>query len=130
MSNECYRLAFYLSGASDRALVATRSTPTSSPTAPGGCSTSGPTTSPIYHRHLERVAGHRRRGCSRSACTRAARSTCGSTTSGPTAVLVGVDIDEAAIRMADPRRTIVLGDQADPEFLRSVVDQPRARSTS
>lgn len=42
---------------------------------------------------------------------------------GPRAVLVGVDIDEAAIRMADPGRTIVLGDQADPEFLRSVVEQ-------
>jgi hypothetical protein len=42
---------------------------------------------------------------------------------GPGAVLVGVDVDEAAIRMADPGRTIVLGDQADPEFLASVVAQ-------
>jgi hypothetical protein len=40
---------------------------------------------------------------------------------GPSAVLVGIDVDEAAVRMSDPRRTIALGDQADPDFLRSVV---------
>jgi hypothetical protein len=40
---------------------------------------------------------------------------------GPSASLVGVDIDEAS-QLSNPDRTILLGDQADPEFLASVVE--------
>jgi hypothetical protein len=40
---------------------------------------------------------------------------------GSSAILVGVDIDEAAARLAGPRRTVLIGDQADPDFLASIV---------
>lgn len=39
---------------------------------------------------------------------------------GPQARVVGIDIDEAAVRAAGDQHTVVLGDQSDPEFLRSV----------
>jgi hypothetical protein len=42
---------------------------------------------------------------------------------GPDATLVGIDIDETAAALAGPRRTVAIGDQADPAFLASVVER-------
>jgi 23S rRNA U2552 (ribose-2'-O)-methylase RlmE/FtsJ len=42
---------------------------------------------------------------------------------GPEAELVGLDIDEAAVRAVKGRFPIVLGDQADPDVLRSINDE-------
>ena len=39
---------------------------------------------------------------------------------GPDAVIVGVDIDDAAVRADQGRFVVELGDQADPEFLRGL----------
>ena len=39
------------------------------------------------------------------------------------AKLVGIDIDPDAAMLADPRMTVIIGDQADPAFLASVVDR-------
>ncbi len=42
---------------------------------------------------------------------------------GPSTVLIGVDIDEDTSRLASPARTILIGDQGDPDFLRTVVER-------
>jgi hypothetical protein len=42
---------------------------------------------------------------------------------GPQVTLVGVDIDEAARAATDPRHAVEIGDQTDPEFLRSVAER-------
>jgi hypothetical protein len=121
LSNECYRLAFYLSRASVALsenqlfahFVANRS---------------GPLLDkwihyfPIYERHL---GPYRNRD---ARLLEIGISSGGSLELweryfGPSMTLVGIDIDEAVLVDNDPGRTIVIGDQADPEFLRAVVDQ-------
>jgi cephalosporin hydroxylase len=42
---------------------------------------------------------------------------------GPSATLVGVDIDDTAALMAGPNRTVLIGDQSDPDFLHAVVQR-------
>ncbi|MGY1835198.1 class I SAM-dependent methyltransferase [Blastococcus sp. SYSU DS0510] len=42
---------------------------------------------------------------------------------GPDAVLVGADIDERAQQVAAPDHVVEIGDQTDPEFLRSLVEK-------
>lgn len=120
MSNECYRLAFYLSGAS-YPLVANPLYAYFLAHRTGRLLDKWVHYFPIYHRHLERWRGKAPRVLE-IGVYQGGGLDLWEHYLGPTAVLVGLDIDEAAIRMADPRRTIVLGDQADPEFLRSLVE--------
>jgi cephalosporin hydroxylase len=42
---------------------------------------------------------------------------------GPGAELVGLDIDENARAASDPRHVVLIGDQADEEFLRRVIEK-------
>lgn len=42
---------------------------------------------------------------------------------GPAATLVGIDIDEKAALLAGSQRTILIGDQADRDFLGAIVEQ-------
>lgn len=42
---------------------------------------------------------------------------------GPAAILVGIDIDEKAALLAGSHRTVVIGDQANRDFLGSIVEQ-------
>jgi hypothetical protein len=121
LSNECYRLAFYLGqdsvALSENALfayfVAYRS---------GRLLDKWIHYFPIYEKHL---APYRDRGVrlleigvyqggSLDMWTRYL---------GEAATVIGIDIDEAALRLADPGRTVIIGDQADPDFLRSVDEQ-------
>jgi hypothetical protein len=121
MANECYRLAFYLSGAS----TALSSNPLYAYFAAhraGRLLDKWVHYFEVYHHHLERWRGRAPRVLE-IGVYQGGSLDLWEHYFGPSAVLVGVDIDEAALHLADPRRTILLGDQADPEFLRSVVDQ-------
>lgn len=119
--NECYRLAFYVSGASAELsrnplyayFLAHRS---------GRLLDKWVHYFEIYDRHLARWRGQAPRVLE-IGVYQGGSLDLWEHYLGPRAVLVGVDIDESAIRMADPGRTIVLGDQADADFLRSVVDR-------
>jgi hypothetical protein len=119
--NECYRLAFYLSGASTALsrnelyafFLAHRT---------GRLLDKWPHYFPIYDRHLRRWKGGAPRVLE-IGVYQGGSLDLWEHYLGPGAVLVGVDINESAVRMADPRRTILLGDQSDPEFLRSVVHE-------
>ena len=42
---------------------------------------------------------------------------------GSSAKLVGVDIDPDAAAQADPRMTVIIGDQSDPRFLASLIER-------
>lgn len=42
---------------------------------------------------------------------------------GPAATVVGLDIDPRCARLADPDTIVVIGDQGDPEVLRSLVNR-------
>jgi hypothetical protein len=120
LSNECYRSAFYLSGASYE-LAANPLYAYFLAHRTGGLLDKWVHYFPIYHRHLERWRGRAPRVLE-IGVYQGGGLDLWEHYLGRSAVLVGADIDEAAIRMADPRRTIVLGDQADPEFLRSLVE--------
>ena len=119
--NECYRLAFYLSGASadlaDNPLYAYFLAHRS-----GRLLDKWVHYFAVYHRHLERWRGRRPRVLE-IGVYQGGSLDLWDHYFGPGATLVGIDIDEAAVRMADPSRTVVLGDQADPAFLRSVVER-------
>jgi hypothetical protein len=118
--NECYRAAFYLG---DRwpelaenplfaYFLANRS---------GGVLHKWPHYFPIYHRHLERYRGRPVRvleiGVYRGGGLSMWRRYF-----GPEAVIVGADIDDAAVRATQGRFVVELGDQADPAFLRHLHD--------
>ncbi|MET0727310.1 MAG: class I SAM-dependent methyltransferase [Acidimicrobiales bacterium] len=119
LSNECYRLAFYLSDASAdltenelyRYFLAHRS---------GRLLDKWVHYFPIYERHLAKLKDTAPtlleigvyRGGSLDMWRRYF---------GDSVKLIGIDIDPTAAELADPRSTVVLGDQADPEFLRTLV---------
>jgi hypothetical protein len=119
LSNECYRLAFYLSGASEqltdnelfRYFLSHRS---------------GPLLDkwvhyfPIYERHLARWRG-RWPAILEIGVYRGGSLDMWRGYFGESVKVVGIDIDPIAAELSDPRSTIVLGDQADPDFLESVV---------
>ncbi len=119
LSNECYRLAFYLSDASAdltdnelyRYFLSHRS---------GRLLDKWVHYFPIYERHLSKLKGTAPvileigvyRGGSLDMWRRYF---------GDSVRVIGVDIDPASADLADPRCTVVLGDQADPEFLRTLI---------
>lgn len=119
--NECYRLAFYVSEGpvelTDNPLysyfLAHRS---------GRLLDKWIHYFDIYHRHLERFRGTAptvleigvSRGGSLDMWGRYF---------GAGAVLVGVDIDPMAAQLAAPSHTVVIGDQADPDFLSALAKQ-------
>lgn len=119
LSNECYRLAFYLGESSAdladnelyRYFLAHRS---------GRLLDKWVHYFPIYVRHLERLKGTAPsileigvyRGGSLDMWRRYL---------GQSVKVTGIDIDPSAAELADPRSLVLLGDQADPEFLESVV---------
>jgi hypothetical protein len=117
--NECYRLAFYLGGGSAALsrnelyayFLAHRS---------GRLLDKWPHYFQIYDRHLRHLKGGTPR-ILEIGVYQGGSLDLWEHYLGPGAVLIGVDIDEAAVRMADPRRTILLGDQSDPDFLLEVV---------
>lgn len=116
--NECYRAAFYLgdhwSGMADNALyaqfLANRG---------GRVLDKWVHYFPIYHRHLERYRRTPVRvleiGVYRGGGLDLWRRYL-----GPQARLVGLDIDEAAVRAVDGKYPVVLADQEDPEVLRKL----------
>lgn len=77
---------------------------------------------PIYERHLARYRGKAVRvleiGVYRGGGLELLRYFL-----GPDAYLVGIDIDEVARAAIGKRHPVEIGDQADPEFLRRVVDK-------
>lgn len=77
---------------------------------------------PIYERHLARFRGQPIRvleiGVYRGGGLEMLRQFLGSQ-----AVLVGLDIDEAARAAIEPRHSVEVGDQADPDFLRRVAEK-------
>jgi cephalosporin hydroxylase len=119
LSNEAYRLAFYLSDASAeltenelyRYFLAHRS---------GRLLDKWVHYLPIYERHLAKLKGKAPtlleigvyRGGSLDMWRRYF---------GDSVRLIGIDIDPTAAELADSRSTVVLGDQADPEFLQALV---------
>ncbi|GEL97651.1 class I SAM-dependent methyltransferase [Cellulomonas terrae] len=118
--NECYRAAFYLG---DRwaelaenplysYFLANRA---------GGVLHKWPHYFPIYHRHLERYRGRPVRVLE-IGVYRGGGLTMWQRYFGKDAVIVGADIDEAAVRAVDGRFVVELGDQADPAFLRRLHD--------
>jgi hypothetical protein len=121
LSNECYRLAFYLSQdsveLSENALfayfVAHRS---------GRLLDKWVHYFPIYERHL---APYRDRGATllEIGVYQGGSLDMWTRYLGDSATVIGIDIDDTALRLADPALTILIGDQADPDFLRSVVEQ-------
>ena len=114
--NECYRAAFYLG-------------PTWSEMAQNPlyahfiANRAGPVLDkwvhyfPIYERHLERYRG-RPVKVLEIGVYRGGGLDLWSRYLGPSARLVGLDIDEAAVRAVGDRFPVVLGDQEDPEMLR------------
>lgn len=116
--NECYRAAFYLGPRwADLAenplyayFLANRS---------GGVLHKWPHYFPIYHRHLERYRGKPVRVLE-IGVYRGGGLTMWRRYFGPDAVIVGADIDEAAVRATQGRFVVELGDQSDPDFLRSL----------
>ena len=77
---------------------------------------------PIYHRHLDRFRGRPVR-LLEIGVYRGGGLDMWSRYLGPDAKLVGLDIDEAAIRAVRGRFPVVLGDQADPEVLLRINEQ-------
>jgi hypothetical protein len=121
LTNECYRLAFYLSGASEALsgnplyayFAAHRS---------GRLLNKWIHYFPIYDRHL---APYRDRGAKvlEIGVFHGGSLDMWERYLGPSTELVGVDIDPQARMLADPGRTVVIGDQADRGFLQSLVDE-------
>ncbi|KQS99767.1 class I SAM-dependent methyltransferase [Cellulomonas sp. Leaf395] len=116
--NECYRAAFYLGDRwADLAenplyayFLANRA---------GGVLHKWPHYFPIYHRHLERYRGRPVRVLE-IGVYRGGGLTMWQRYFGKDAVIIGADIDEAAVRATEGRFVVELGDQADPSFLRGL----------
>jgi hypothetical protein len=116
--NECYRLAFYAGGSSEAAssnplyayFLAHRS---------GRLIDKWVHYFDIYHRHLEPWRGRSPRVLE-IGVYRGGSLDLWSHYFGPGTTLVGVDIDPGAPALAGPTRTVVVGDQADPQFLASL----------
>ena len=116
--NECYRAAFYLSDAwSGLAqnpmyahFVANRAGPVLD---------KWPHYFPIYAKHLAQFRGRQLKvleiGVYRGGGLELWQSYL-----GPDAQIIGLDVDEAAVRAAAGRYPVVLGDQEDPEVLRTI----------
>lgn len=119
--NECYRAAFYLGdqwvGLSQNPLyayfLANRA---------GSVLHKWPHYFPIYHRHLERFRGKAVRVLE-IGVYRGGGLAMWQHYLGPQAVVVGADIDEAAVRATAGRFVVELGDQSDPNFLRRLHEQ-------
>jgi hypothetical protein len=75
---------------------------------------------PIYLRHLERFRGRPVR-LLEIGVYRGGGLDLWQRFLGPDARLVGLDIDEVAVRSVNGRFVVVLGDQEDPELLRSIM---------
>lgn len=116
--NECYRAAFYLGGHAVKLaenplyaqFIANRAGPVLD---------KWPHYFPIYTRHLERFRG-RSVKVLEIGVYRGGGLDLLSRYLGPDADLVGLDVDEAAVRAARGRYPVVLGDQADPDTLRAL----------
>ena len=114
-ANECYRAAFYFSGDAERLsdnplyahYLAHRS---------GAILDKWIHYFPIYHRHLERY-----RGTPVSVLEigvyRGGGLDMWQRYFGPSATVVGLDVDEAAVRAVQGRFVVELGDQEDPDVL-------------
>jgi Methyltransferase domain len=119
--NECYRCAFYLNDAS-------RELAENPIYARFLANRAGPVLDkwvhyfPIYVRHLERFRGRPVR-LLEIGVYRGGSLDLWQRFLGPDARLVGLDIDEAALRSVNGRFVVVLGDQEDPELLRSIVNE-------
>jgi SAM-dependent methyltransferase len=121
LSNECYRLAFYLDqgsvGLSDNPLYAYFAAHRS-----GRLLDKWVHYFPIYHRHLGQFRDRGARlleiGVSHGGSLELWRHYFGQRTA-----LVGIDIDEAAVRHAGPAATVLIGDQTDRDFLTAVVEE-------
>jgi hypothetical protein len=117
--NECYRCAFYLSDAS-------RELAENPIYARFLANRTGPVVDkwvhyfPIYLRHLKRFRGRPVRVLE-IGVYRGGGLDLWQRFLGPDAKLVGLDIDEMAVRSVNGRFTVVLGDQEDPELLQSIV---------
>lgn len=116
--NECYRAAFYLSDRwaelTDNPLFAYFSANRS-----GAVLDKWVHYFPIYHRHLESFRG-RPIKVLEIGVYRGGGLAMWQHYFGPQAVVVGADIDPAAARAVQGRFAVVIGDQEDPDFLRSV----------
>ncbi|MDQ0373232.1 class I SAM-dependent methyltransferase [Cellulomonas humilata] len=117
--NECYRAAFYLGERwpelADNPLFAYFLANRSG----GGVLHKWPHYFPVYHRHLERYRGRPVRVLE-IGVYRGGGLTMWQKYFGPDAVIVGADIDDAAVRATKGRFVVELGDQADPAFLRGL----------
>jgi hypothetical protein len=117
--NECYRCAFYLSDVS-------RELAENPIYARFLANRTGPVLDkwvhyfPIYLRHLERFRGRPVR-LLEIGVYRGGGLDLWQRFLGPDARLVGLDIDEVAVRSVNGRFVVVLGDQEDPELLRSIM---------
>jgi hypothetical protein len=118
--NECYRLAFYLSDQwaemAENPLFARFSANRAAIVLDKWVHYF-----PIYTRHLERFRG-RSVNVLEVGVYRGGGLDLWSSYLGPEAKLVGLDIDEAAVRAVKGRFQVVLGDQADPDVLRKIND--------
>jgi Methyltransferase domain len=121
LANECYRLAFYLSDESVDLVnnplfayfVAHRS---------GRLLDKWVHYFPIYDRHLSPYRGQAVK-LLEIGVFRGGSLDMWKWYLGASSTLVGIDIDEDAARQADSRCTVLIGDQADRDFLGSVVEQ-------
>ncbi|WP_168217894.1 class I SAM-dependent methyltransferase [Occultella kanbiaonis] len=120
-ANECYRAAFYFSGAAEELssnplyahYLAHRS---------GAILDKWIHYFPVYHRHLERYRGRAVRVLE-IGVYRGGGLDMWQRYFGAEATIVGLDVDEAAVRAVDGRYVVELGDQEDPEVLRRINDQ-------
>jgi hypothetical protein len=121
LTNECYRMAFYLSGESE-ALSANPLYAYFAAHRSGRLLNKWIHYFPIYDRHL---APYRDRAVKvlEIGVFHGGSLDMWQRYLGPSTELVGVDIDPQARLLADPGRTVVIGDQADPSFLESLVDE-------
>ncbi|MBZ2196418.1 class I SAM-dependent methyltransferase [Occultella gossypii] len=117
-ANECYRAAFYFSGEAEELssnplyahYLAHRS---------GAMIDKWIHYFPVYHRHLERYRGAPVRVLE-IGVYRGGGLDMWQRYFGPDATVVGLDVDEAAVRAVGGRYVVELGDQEDPEVLRRI----------
>ncbi|MGI8663439.1 MAG: class I SAM-dependent methyltransferase [Acidimicrobiales bacterium] len=122
LANECYRLAFYLTSEAVELAGTNELYAFFLANRAGRILDKWVHYFPVYDRHLRSFRGQPCRvleigvyqGGSLDMWSRYL---------GPEAQLVGIDIEESAARLADSRRPVLIGDQADPAFLQSVVER-------